>query len=66
MHIRSLVKITGYNEGAHGNDLNAQYNILADNLDGQGMSWGILQWNFGQGTLATLFKENAHKKSCGI
>jgi len=30
---------------------------VAGNFDGQGMSFGALQWNFGQGTLQPLFKE---------
>jgi hypothetical protein len=28
---------------------------LAGNFDGQGMSYGYLQWNFGSGTLQPLF-----------
>lgn len=30
---------------------------LSGDFDGQGMSFGVLQWNFGQGTLQTLLKE---------
>ncbi|MHB8148917.1 MAG: peptidoglycan-binding domain-containing protein [Desulfobulbia bacterium] len=30
---------------------------MTGNFDGQGMSFGALQWNFGQGTLQTLLKE---------
>lgn len=30
---------------------------IAGNFDGQGISFGALQWNFGQGTLQTLLKE---------
>lgn len=30
---------------------------MAGNFDGQGMSFGALQWNFGQGTLQPLLKE---------
>lgn len=30
------------------------YEALAGNFDGQGMSFGIIQWNFGQGTLGPV------------
>lgn len=30
---------------------------LSGDFDGQGMSFGVLQWNFGQGTLQPLLKE---------
>ncbi len=30
------------------------YQALADNFDGQGMSFGLIQWNFGQNTLGPL------------
>lgn len=42
----SLLVSTGY-EGTTTLD----YGALADNFDGQGMSFGLIQWNFGQGTL---------------
>lgn len=32
----------------------ADYSAIADNTDKQGMSIGILQWNFGQGTIAKI------------
>ncbi|MDP3493342.1 MAG: hypothetical protein Q8R82_09505 [Hyphomonadaceae bacterium] len=32
----------------------ADYSAIADNADEQGMSIGILQWNFGQGTIAKI------------
>jgi len=32
----------------------ADYSAIADNADKQGMSVGILQWNFGQGTIAKI------------
>lgn len=37
---------------------------LSGNFDGQGMSLGVLQWNFGQDSLQPLFKEmiNKHPK----
>lgn len=34
---------------------------IAGNFDGQGISFGALQWNFGQGTLQTLLKEMSTK-----
>ncbi|QVI86081.1 M23 family metallopeptidase [Pseudomonas viridiflava] len=33
------------------------YEALADNFDGQGMSFGVIQWNFGQGTLGPVLLE---------
>lgn len=33
------------------------YEALAGNFDGQGMSFGIIQWNFGQGTLGPVLLE---------
>jgi hypothetical protein len=32
------------------------YGALSGNFDGQGVSFGFLQWNFGQGTLQALLK----------
>lgn len=32
------------------------YQALADDFDGQGMSFGLIQWNFGQDTLGPLLK----------
>lgn len=32
-----------------------KYQALAGDFDGQGISWGIMQWNIGQGTLAPLW-----------
>ena len=32
------------------------YQALADDFDGQGMSFGLIQWNFGQNTLGPLLK----------
>lgn len=43
------LKVSGAYEG-----VNPSYNSLADNFDGQGMSWGIIQYNFGQDTLGPL------------
>lgn len=34
---------------------------LSGDFDGQGMSFGVLQWNFGQGTLQPLLKEMISK-----
>lgn len=39
--------VTSYFEGG--------YNAISGNGDGQGLSLGFLQWNFGQGTLQPLF-----------
>lgn len=47
----SLLVSTGY-EGATTLD----YEALADNFDGQGMSFGLIQWNFGQGTLGPVLQ----------
>ncbi|WP_455230366.1 hypothetical protein [Geopseudomonas aromaticivorans] len=33
------------------------FEALAGNFDGQGMSFGVIQWNFGQGTLGPVLKE---------
>lgn len=33
------------------------YQALADNFDGQGTSFGLIQWNFGSGTLGPLLKQ---------
>lgn len=33
------------------------YEALAGNFDGQGMSFGVIQWNFGQGTLGPVLLE---------
>ncbi|WP_102126977.1 hypothetical protein [Deinococcus planocerae] len=43
-----LLLITGAFEGEHG------FTNVAGSFDGQGVSFGVLQWNFGQGTLAPL------------
>lgn len=36
---------------------------LSGNFDGQGISFGVLQWNFGQGSLQPLLKEMDEKHS---
>ncbi|WP_216324498.1 hypothetical protein [Deinococcus aestuarii] len=46
-----LLLITGAFEGEHG------FTNVAGSFDGQGVSFGVLQWNFGQGTLAPLLSE---------
>lgn len=55
-HVRAqeiaLLASSGY-EGKAKLDFEA----LAENLDGQGMSFGVIQWNFGQGTLGPILKE---------
>lgn len=44
------LKITTYFEG--GKSMN--YQALSDDFDGMGTSFGLIQWNFGQGTLGPL------------
>ncbi|MBJ6752715.1 hypothetical protein [Geomonas anaerohicana] len=44
------IEITTYFEGGG-------YSALAGNSDGQGISFGLLQWNFGQMTLGPLLKK---------
>jgi len=46
-----LLKNTGFFEGNDG------YSNLAGNFDKQGISFGIIQFNFGQGTLEPLLKQ---------
>jgi hypothetical protein len=45
------------------------YSAIVGNFDGQGISWGIMQWNFGQGTLPDIMnkmidKDNDQFKNC--
>lgn len=47
----ALLVSTGY-EGATTLD----YEALAGDFDGQGMSFGLIQWNFGQGTLGPVLQ----------
>jgi hypothetical protein len=47
------LKITTFFEG--GKSMN--YQALADDFDGQGTSFGLIQWNFGQNTLGPLLKK---------
>jgi hypothetical protein len=51
------LKITTYFEG--GKSMN--YQALADDSDGQGTSFGLIQWNFGQNTLGPLLKKMLDK-----
>ncbi|MEC0123390.1 hypothetical protein [Paenibacillus pabuli] len=46
-----LLRNTGFFEGNNG------YSNVTGNFDGQGLSFGIIQYNFGQGTLQPLLKE---------
>lgn len=48
----ALLVSSGY-EGSGSLDFEA----LAGNFDNQGMSFGVIQWNFGQGTLGPVLKE---------
>ena len=47
------LKITTFFEG--GKSMN--YQALAGDFDGQGTSFGLIQWNFGQNTLGPLLKK---------
>lgn len=51
------LKITTYFEG--GKSMN--YQALADDFDGQGTSFGLIQWNFGSNTLGPLLKKMLDK-----
>ena len=48
--LNTAVALTTYAETGRAGD----YAAVADNSDGQGMSVGLLQWNFGQGTIAKI------------
>ncbi|MCY1344743.1 hypothetical protein D9M69_307850 [compost metagenome] len=48
----ALLVSTGYEGKAE-----LDFEALAGNFDQQGMSFGIIQWNFGQGTLGPVLKE---------
>src|SRR5271156_5343134 len=50
--LQLCVKVSGGFENGGG----ANYDTVAGNFDGQGMSVGILQWNAGQGTLQILLQ----------
>jgi hypothetical protein len=47
--------ITASYEGSNSTVL--RYNAVADNFDGMGMSFGVIQWNFGKGTLAPVLSD---------
>jgi hypothetical protein len=47
--------ITSYFEGSTATKL--KYDAIAGNFDGMGMSFGIIQWNFGKGTLAPVLSD---------
>ena len=46
------LQVSGSYEG-----LSPSYSSLAKNFDGAGMSWGIIQFNFGQDTLGALLRD---------
>ncbi|MGQ7278671.1 hypothetical protein ACT91Q_11935 [Brevibacillus thermoruber] len=48
---KKLLLSTGFFEG------DDNYSTITGNFDGQGISFGIIQFNFGQGTLQPLLKE---------
>jgi hypothetical protein len=47
------LRITTFFEGSK----SMNFQALAGDFDGQGMSFGLIQWNFGQGTLGPLLKK---------
>jgi hypothetical protein len=51
------LKITTAFEGKHPMD----YQALADDFDGMGMSFGLIQWNFGKNTLGPVLKKMLDK-----
>ncbi|MFS0558708.1 hypothetical protein [Brevibacillus sp. 179-C9.3 HS] len=51
----NLLESTGFFEGNDG------YSSVSGNFDDQGISFGIIQFNFGQGTLAPLLKDYINK-----
>jgi SH3-like domain-containing protein len=53
--IRKIFNITGAFEGGDG------FSNLSGNFDGQGISFGFLQWNFGQDSLQPLLKRMNEK-----
>jgi hypothetical protein len=53
------LKITTYFEGG----VSMNYKALADDSDGQGTSFGLIQWNFGKNTLGPLLKLMLDKDS---
>lgn len=55
--IRTAVHITAQFETSYGTDISNAYSCVAGNFDGQGMSFGIIQYNFGQGTLQPILTE---------
>jgi len=53
----NALKITSVFEGGKV----ANYQALADDFDGQGMSFGLIQWNFGRNTLGPILKKMLDK-----
>ena len=47
--LEQAIKITSAYEGSG-------FDMVTGNFDGQGLSYGFLQWNFGQGTLQPIFQ----------
>jgi hypothetical protein len=58
--LKTCLTVTG---GFEENTMN--YDAVAGNFDGQGISVGVFQWNAGQGTLQTLLQNIAAKNSGG-
>jgi hypothetical protein len=56
------LRISTYFEG--GKSLN--YQALAGDFDGQGTSFGLIQWNFGSGTLGPLLKKMMDKDAAAF
>jgi len=57
--ISLALRVSGGYEGRSRLD----YHALADDFDGQGTSFGLIQWNFGQGTLGPLLLKMYTKDS---
>ncbi|WP_299229949.1 glycoside hydrolase domain-containing protein [uncultured Bacteroides sp.] len=55
--IKTAVYITAQFETSYGDDISKAYSCVSGNHDGQGMSFGIIQYNFGQETLQSLLKD---------
>jgi len=52
--LKAATEITASFEGG-------SYSAIAGNFDNQGLSFGLVQWNIGQGTLQPLLREMAEK-----
>ena len=57
--IELALRVSGGYEGQSALD----YHALADDFDGQGTSFGLIQWNFGQGTLGPVLLKMLNKNN---